>query len=200
MSAMPPSGHEWDPPPGQEWDPPAPPPSDMAPTAMSGWATLGTGERVELASPGRRFGARVIDFVIILVILLALMFVGVGVAFGLTSGDSAAADDSGAALIVIFVISAVIALVLTLLYEVTLIAVKGRTLGKMATGIKVVRADSGSVPGWGKSIGRWIIPGALTVIPYAGWILSLLVYVSLLWDKTRQGWHDKAAGTVVIRV
>lgn len=31
-------------------------------------------------------------------------------------------------------------------------------------------------------------------------VLYLLVYVSLLWDKTHQGWHDKAAGTVVIRV
>ncbi len=196
MSPMPPSDWRQD----DEWDPPAPAPSDMAPTAMVGWATLGTGERVELASPGRRFGARLIDTVIIAVVVIILLFVGLGVAFGITSGDPAATDENAGAFIVAFVISALIAFVLTLLYEVTLIAVKGRTLGKMATGIKVVRADSGSVPGWGKSIGRWIIPGALTLIPYAGWILSLLVYVSLLWDKTRQGWHDKAAGTVVIRV
>ena len=196
MSPVPPSDWRQD----DEWDPPAPDPSEMAPTVMVGWATLGTGEKVELASPGRRFGARVIDLVIIFVILLILLLVGLGVAFGIMSGDSAATDEEGAAFIVVLLITVAITLVITLLYEVTLIAVKGRTLGKMATGIKVVRADSGSVPGWGKSIGRWIIPGALGLIPYVEVVLYLLVYVSLLWDKTHQGWHDKAAGTVVIRV
>ena len=87
-----------------------------------------------------------------------------------------------------------------LLYEVTMIATRGQTLGKMATSIKVVRADNGLVPGWGKSISRWIIPALLPIIPFVGWLLSLLVYISLLWDKVRQGWHDKAAGTLVIKV
>ena len=85
-------------------------------------------------------------------------------------------------------------------YEVTMIALKGQTLGKMATSIKVIRADNGLVPGWGKSIGRWTIPIVLGFVPLVGWILSLLVYVSLTWDKARQGWHDKAAGTLVIKV
>ena len=81
-----------------------------------------------------------------------------------------------------------------------MIALKGQTLGKMATSIKVVRADNGLVPGWGKSIGRWIIPAALGFIPFVGWILALLVYLSLTWDKARQGWHDKAVKTLVIKV
>lgn len=191
MSATPPG-------PGSDRSSQPPPPGahEMAPTAMVGWATLGTGDRVELASPGRRFGARLIDTVIVAVVVFILFVFAFGVARRVTSGPVA----DGLASLLALVIAAVIALVITLLYEVTLIAVKGQTLGKMATGIKVVRADTGWVPGWGRSIGRWIIPSSLGLIPYAGWVLSLLVYVSLLWDKTRQGWHDKAAGTVVVRV
>ncbi len=36
-------------------------------------------------------------------------------------------------------------------------AFKGQTLGKMLFDVKVVRAESGSVPGTGKSIARWVI-------------------------------------------
>ena len=71
----------------------------------------------------------------------------------------------------------------------------------MATRIKVVRADNGLEPGWGKSIGRWIIPAALGFIPFVGWILYAAgLPLPDLWDKARQGWHDKAAGTLVIKV
>ena len=50
-----------------------------------------------------------------------------------------------------------------------------------------------------KSIGRWIIPAVVAFIPAIGGLLSLLVYISLLWDSARQGWHDKAAGTLVVK-
>ena len=101
--------------------------------------------------------------------------------------------------LVVFLILAVVALVFVLSYEVALTTLKGQTLGKMATNIKVVRADNGELVGWGESIGRWIIPTALLIIPAIGWLLALLVYTSLTWDKYRQGWHDKAVGTIVIR-
>ncbi len=74
-------------------------------------------------------------------------------------------------------------------YEVVLTAVMGKTVGKMLVRIKVIRADSGGVPGVGKSIGRWII---FCVMPVIGPIW-------LLWDRNRQGLYDKAAGTVVIK-
>jgi len=165
---------------------------------MTGWATLGTGEGVQLAGPGGRLGARIIDVAIIVVVFIILIIVGVASAIGLADGDSTVIEEDSAAVgaIVAFTLLAV---AISVLYEVTLIATKGQTLGKMATRIKVVRADNGLVPGWGRSIGRWIIPAALGFIPFVGWLLSLLVYVSLLWDKVRQGWHDKAAGTLVIK-
>ncbi len=82
-----------------------------------------------------------------------------------------------------------------LLYEPVMIAVKGQTLGKMAVSIKVVRADNGLVPGAGKSFGRWLIPFLLR-LTFFGYFLC---YLWLLWDNNRQGLHDKAAQTLVIR-
>ena len=193
MSDMPPP-----PPDDSGWssEPPPPPgPPAHSPQAATGWATLGTGGAVELAGPGGRLGARIIDTVIMGVVIFILLIAGIASAIGFSGGEEESAAAVGA-----FVAFAIVAVVIGVLYEVTMIATKGQTLGKMATRIKVVRADNGLEPGWGKAIGRWIIPAALGFIPFVGWILSLLVYLSLLWDKVRQGWHDKAAGTLVIKV
>jgi uncharacterized RDD family membrane protein YckC len=68
---------------------------------------------------------------------------------------------------------------------------KGQTLGKMAVGIKVVNA-AGSVPGLGCA--------ALREIP--GKILSSIAiclgFLWVIWDKQKQGWHDKIASTYVV--
>ena len=183
MSDMPPP-----PPDDSSWSsqpPPPPGPGPQSPQAVTGWATLGTGETVELAGPLGRLGARILDTAIMLAAILILFAIAVASALGV---DAA------------LVGFALLAGVIGILYEVSLIAIRGQTLGKMAVRIKVVRADNGLEPGWGKSVGRWIIPAALAFIPLVGWLLSLLVYLSLLWDKVRQGWHDKAAGTLVVKV
>ena len=198
MSDLPPP-----PPDDSGWSsqPPAPPgPASHSPQAMTGWATLGTGEGVELAGPGGRLGARIIDTLIMGAVVLILLIAGIASAIGLTAGDSTVTDEESAAIAEAFIAFAVVAVVIGVLYEVTMIATKGQTLGKMATRIKVVRTDNGLVPGWGKAIGRWIIPAALGFIPLVGWILALLVYLSLTWDKARQGWHDKAVKTFVVKV
>jgi uncharacterized RDD family membrane protein YckC len=167
---------------------------------MTGWVNLGSGGTVELASPGARLGARLLDIVIMVVVALILFFVVFLQALGLDSDDSTVTDEQVEGFIGgIFLVAVAIAIA-SLVYEVTMIALKGQTLGKMATSIKVIRADNGLVPGWGKSIGRWIIPAVLGFIPFVGWLLSLLVYISLTWDRARQGWHDKAAATLVVKV
>ena len=175
--------------------PPRPGPPSHSPQAATGRATTGTGESVQLASAGARLGARIIDWVIVSVGFVILMVFGIFTSVGVAS-DS---DEVSGLSVGVLVAAVLLVAVVGILYEVTMIAVKGQTLGKMATSIKVVRADNGLVPGWGKSLVRWIIPMALTLIPVVGWILSLLVYLSLLWDQVRQGWHDKAAGTLVVK-
>ena len=78
------------------------------------------------------------------------------------------------------------------LYHWLFIGLKGQTLGKMAVGIKVVNA-AGAVPGLGRAALREI-PGKI--------LSSIAIYLGFLWvawDKRKQGWHDKIAGTYVVK-
>jgi uncharacterized RDD family membrane protein YckC len=66
------------------------------------------------------------------------------------------------------------------------------TPGKMATKLRIVDAATGNKMTTGQAIGR-----------YFAYIIAMLpLCLGLIWvgiDKKKQGWHDKIAGTVVIR-
>jgi uncharacterized RDD family membrane protein YckC len=68
---------------------------------------------------------------------------------------------------------------------------KGQTLGKRLVGIRVIRLD-------GKPLSWW-----LAFERFGGYAASLstglLGFLQILWDRNRQGLHDKAVETVVIR-
>jgi uncharacterized RDD family membrane protein YckC len=69
---------------------------------------------------------------------------------------------------------------------------KSATPGKMATKLTIVDAKTGGKPSTGQFIGR-----------YLGYYVSMIpFFLGFVWvgiDKRKQGWHDKLAGTVVIR-
>ena len=67
------------------------------------------------------------------------------------------------------------------------------TPGKMATKLKVVDARTGGAMSLGQAIGRY----------FAYIIAALPLGLGVIWvgvDKKKQGWHDKLAGTVVVKV
>lgn len=72
------------------------------------------------------------------------------------------------------------------------LARSGQTWGRKIVGIKVVRTDDGQAPGWGKAIGR-------TLFSYISAWVFYLGYLWMLWDDQKQTWHDKVAGTYVVR-
>ncbi|MXZ76797.1 MAG: RDD family protein [Acidimicrobiia bacterium] len=147
------------------------------------------GSQRSLASPLRRLGARLIDAVIYFIVIFIVAIV-------LVLGFDVDSDDSGVAYTLAI---AGLGAVIGILYEVTLIATRGQTLGKMATGIVVIRSDNGALPGWGKATRRWILPAVLGFIPNPiGGLVVLVVYLSLTWGRNYQGWHDKVAGTYVV--
>lgn len=159
-----------------------------APTAMTGWITLGNGEQMKLAGMGRRLWARIIDWMLMAVVGLIVLLVVF----------SSLSDNEMGLLVALLVITLVFLAVL-LLYEVSMIAALGQTLGKKWAGVKVIRADNGAVPGWGKSFVRWLIPSVVSVIPIIGNAATLVVYLSPVFYPTRQGWHDMAATTAVVK-
>ena len=146
--------------------------------------TLGTGEQVELASPGNRLLAHIIDMLILMVM---------GFLFGILDAISSLLLPYSEMLSLYLTL---FPLVIGILYIVVLIALKGQTLGKMAMKVRVVQEDDGSIPGWGKSIIRWLVPSILFIVICPG----LICYLSIIWDKRKQGWHDKVANTLVIKV
>jgi uncharacterized RDD family membrane protein YckC len=69
---------------------------------------------------------------------------------------------------------------------------RGQTVGMAPLGLRILRATDGRSIGPGRAIGRFF-----------GLILSFFVFaIGVIWvaaDGRKQGWHDKLAGTVVVR-
>lgn len=138
---------------------------------------------VEYAGFWVRVGASLIDTVLVTLATLPI--------YGLFAGSRAWALTgpslgSGAAdVLVSWVVPALVVIVFWLTRQ--------ATPGKMVFGARVVDARTGGTLGVGQSIGR-----------YLGYFVSTVpLGLGLLWvafDARKQGWHDKLAGTVVIRV
>ena len=74
-----------------------------------------------------------------------------------------------------------------------MLATSGQTWGRRIAGVKVVRADNGQPPGWGRAIGRSLFAYFISgQICYLG-------YLWMLWDGEKRTWHDMVAGTRVIK-
>lgn len=68
----------------------------------------------------------------------------------------------------------------------------GATPGKLAVGVKIVDARTGEPPSTGRL--------ALRLVCYL--VSAAPLYLGFLWaafDRRKQGWHDKIAGTVVVQ-
>ncbi len=163
----------------------------MAPPPMA------SGDRVtphgrELASPGSRVGARIIDLLVLALLLVPLVLRDVD--FG---GSGFGADSISASR---FVAGGLVAAA----YEIGLVALRSATLGKMAVGIEVVRKVDGQAPvGFPTAATRWL-PFAVGYVPIA--ILSnlstLILLASLVLvfvDDFRRSVYDFAGQTYVVR-
>ena len=78
----------------------------------------------------------------------------------------------------------------------------GRTWGKRILGIRVVSDETGALITRSQGAARAGVVAALSLasnfILGLG-ILSILNVLWPLWDQKRQTWHDKAAGSIVVR-
>ncbi|HEX4729470.1 MAG TPA: RDD family protein [Jatrophihabitans sp.] len=158
---------------------------------------LGT---VKVAGVGQRFLARLIDSVIYFVVGIILFAIGLGSIASNTHqvcDFNGCHDETSSGGVGGFLAAIAVLILFTFLYEWLFIGLKGQTLGKMAMGVKVVRADNGQVPGLGKSFVRQIIPAIASALCS---LLGLLMYISVFFDNTgrNQTWYDKAAGDFVI--
>jgi hypothetical protein len=95
-------------------------------------------------------------------------------------------------------LTALVTLVLALLYLVPITAKTGSTLGMRGRKIKVVRVD-GSPIGWYPAFARFVIPILIALaIPTLGPIIGLGLVLWGYRDPNGQGVHDKLARTLVV--
>lgn len=137
----------------------------------------------EPAPVARRAVARLVDFAAGVVMFVGLVFV-----FALAAGR----PDDGTG---VMLVSIVVTFLAYLVYEVVLVAVWGRTLGKQVTGLKVVRVDDGGLPGLRRSFLRNLVPTLLLVSFFPFYPLP---YVAAAIAKDHRWPHDRLAGTRVV--
>jgi uncharacterized RDD family membrane protein YckC len=138
---------------------------------------------------GRRLAAWSVDAVATLVVVL----VPVAATVPELAAEGLPAEPSPLVLV-----GAVGALVLGVV-QWWLLGTRGWTLGRRLLGMRVVSVTGGAPVGLGRALVRLLVPGAAGVVPVLG---PTLVHVSPFFDGSgrRQGWHDLAAGTVVLDV
>jgi uncharacterized RDD family membrane protein YckC len=155
--------------------------------------------RHELAGWWPRVGATVIDWLIVgigaLILLVALT---APFSIGFFAGD----DVGVVSIIVGFVIAVVCVSIVALLYAPALMArTNGQTLGRMALGIRVVRANSRPVD-FGYAMLREVAVKALLfgiAGGATGGLAQLADYLWPLWDEENRALHDMIVDSRVIR-
>jgi len=155
------------------------PPADVAPAPE---------DAPVYASFARRFFASLLDGVIVSV---AGSFAGGALGIIMAILGIHSIDPAFAALNLFFQL---ISLLVSIGYFVYFTGSSGQTLGKMALGIKVIKIETGEAPGYISAFLREAIGKILSSIIFC------LGYFWMIWDEKKQTWHDKIAGTIVVRI
>lgn len=157
-----------------------------------------------LATPGARIGARIIDGVIWFVVSAII-----GAVFGtfgaVASGNLNDLDDVSTGAVVL---GGLLSTAIIVGYEVFMVGSQGATVGKLAVGARVVN-DDGSPADYQTGLRRmylYIAVGVLQAIPLIGVLGSLASFViavaglvMLFTDGQRQTPWDKVGKTLVVR-
>ncbi len=137
-------------------------------------------EELEYAGFWIRVGASFIDSILIVIITIPLLIA----VYGMDYFESEMFIEGIWDFIVSYVLPAV-AIIIFWTY-------RSATPGKMAVGATIVDAKTGEKLSTGQCVGRY----------FAYWISALPLGLGFIWiafDKRKQGWHDRLAGTVVVR-
>ena len=171
--------------------PPPPGAGGLAPAAMA--PAPGT---YQLSGWWARVGAAIIDgFIIGIPALIVLLALGAGAAGSDTDGGTAA--FIGAALL-----SLLVWLVVALLYAPFMMSrTNGQTVGRMATGIRVIRA-SGEQMTFGVAALREIVVKGLLIGTISSLTFGIGYLVDVLWplwDDENRALHDMVVNTRVVK-
>lgn len=106
--------------------------------------------------------------------------------------------DEGDESVLTYIAAQTVFLAIAALYEAGMVAWRGQTLGKMLLRLQVVRRSDGAAPSPGESVVRFF-PWLWLLVPLSiGQLLWIVMYLTAIPNRRRQGWHDRAASTLVV--
>jgi uncharacterized RDD family membrane protein YckC len=139
-------------------------------------------QNLEYAGFWIRLGASLIDSILVIALTYPLLIAIYG--WGYFDSEKTGFIAGTADLLLSWVAPA-IAVVLFWVY-------RQATSGKMMLSLRVVDARTGSPPSTAQCIGRYLAYYPAMIPLFAG-------FIWVAFDTKKQGWHDKLAGTVVVR-
>ena len=157
-------------------------------TPPAGWdpppdAPAGPAQGLRYAGFWVRFVAFILDAIVLGVITTALA--------PLVSGGDVVTTTSGGVVTINYTANA-IGLLIDLVYFVGFWTWRGQSPGMIPFNMRIVLAADG-----GK------VDVVRSLLRYVGLIISIVIlFLGVIWiafDRRKQGWHDKIAGTVVVR-
>ena len=154
----------------------------------------------ELASPGARLVAWIIDVLIYFVITIAAVIIGIAIAgVGISDlADFAPEFFLGALEVVISLV--LLAFLALFIIQMALLAMRGQTIGKIILRIRIVDSVTGAHPGWARLILlRTLVQSIIASIPFIGFIYAL-VDALFIFRADHRTIHDLIAGTRVDKV
>ena len=150
-------------------------------------ATANGGE-VTYALQTARVAARILDATLVVSVAVVMLIL----AYGLSSQDLPGSDDEPG--LVLFILGGwLAAVVVGWAYEVVLVGWRGKTVGKWAAGVEVVRAGVSDAPGVVLSIRR----AARQLLLWLVFPLGLFSVWRLMLLERKQAWYDRSCGTAV---
>lgn len=155
--------------------------------------------RREYAGWWSRVGASILDSLFAVGVALVPLVVGAILAFKDAETDPVTGEITGGVDplgVVLMIVSIAVYLGADIWNRVIRLGSKGQSLGKTATGIRVVKVEHGGPIGGGAAFGRWAIVIVFGFVPLA--ILSLLDVLWPLWDDRNQALHDKVVSSLVV--
>ena len=181
---------------------PVPPPPMAPPVGPPGYPTAYPG--MPAGVPGyaagismttgeaffRRLGAHLIDYVLmngVGFVIGLVLGVGVGISKAGSGGAPTDSDVQG-----VQVVAMVLQLIITGCYAGAMYSLFGRTLGKMALGLRVVGPGGGN-PSFFRGAFRDTLGKMISAC------ICAVGYLAMLWDDQQQTWHDQLFSTTVER-
>lgn len=157
----------------------------------------------ELAEPGTRLGAFIIDYLLSMLVMLPGALVVGPTFFSLmlaaSRGEQPDVNSLNAGRILLGLLLLLFGGFALLVVQVVMLSTRGQTIGKRLLGIRVVRhlddSPVGFMHGW---LLRNFVPGLIQMVPWVG-LAFYVVDACFIFSRERRCLHDLIAGTKVVK-